>query len=389
MKRAFTASAILAVCLMLWVALPVIAQTPEPTPAPTATPTPPPPTTATTYRQAYIFGGPGIAQSILTSVEPDTEVTVVERNAIGNWVRVQRIGDGGAILLDGWMLTGFLKTPPGFDVGYFPVTDLPDTDHNFIPSFAERRLYLTPVLTPLSDRMQEIYNRGQELGNEPFTATKIGDSVVANELYLLPMSRADFQLGPYQYLDETLKYFGPMMSNSVAARVGMSSIVVFDPFWANGQVCEPNETPLACEYRLKKPVASFVMFGPNDVRSMEVDRFTDQMTRLVIESLDLGVIPVLVTFASHPDVAFYDKTIQFNNALLDIADTYSVPVINLWLATRILPQYGLDVDGIHLRQPGSFGITFADGQEAYSGVALLNLLSLRTLHEIRQQLELE
>lgn len=346
-----------------------------------------PPESITNYRQTLLYAGPGIANPVRATLQPDTAMIVIERNEIGNWVHVTH--PNGAALFDGWVITGHLRLPDDFNLGDYPAADVPATNPDYIPTFAERKLFQTPVIPPVTDMVREIYLKGQEMDNLPFVAVKVGDSVVANNLYLLPMRRADFRLGPYAYLQDTLLYFGPMMDHSVAARKGMSSIVVFDPFWANGDLCQPNETPLACEYRQRRPAVSLIMFGPNDVRSMSVERFNEQMSRVVVDSINSGVIPVLFTFTSHPNAPYYEKTIEFNNALVDIAEHYQTPLVNLWLASRVLPDYGLDVDRIHLRNSGSITISYEDGQEAYSGVALYNLLSLRMLHELRVELGFE
>ena len=102
-----------------------------------------------------------------------------------------------------------------------------------------------------------------------------------------------------------------------------------------------------------------------------------------------GVIPVLMTFSSHPEANYYRQTLEFNTIIADIADQYHVPLINLWLAARILPEYGLDVDHIHLRNSGFTYMKYDNGEEARSGVALLNLLSLRMLDELRVTLGMD
>jgi hypothetical protein len=61
-------------------------------------------------------------------------------------------------------------------------------------------------------------------------------------------------------------------------------------------------------------------------------------------------------------------------------------LINLWAASRVLPNYGLDIDNIHLTMSGNDQLYFDAGNDAFSGVALHNLLSIATLHAIEQRL---
>jgi hypothetical protein len=234
-----------------------------------------------------------------------------------------------------------------------------------------------------------VYEHGQEMGARSRVVTKIGDSLVANPMYLLPMNRSDSVLGPYDYLADTLAYFGPSVSESAAARIGLSTYVVFDPMWANRSVCQPGETPLACEYRLKQPSIALIMFGPNDVKHMDTDEYTAQMKQIVGETLNRGIIPVLFTFSYDPDAELWWQAVNFNLALADLADEYGIPLVNLWLAARILPEYGLDKDHTHLKNSGFEYLKFTNGNEAFYGVTLQNLLALSVLDELRRSLGMD
>lgn len=94
------------------------------------------------------------------------------------------------------------------------------------------------------------------------------------------------------------------------------------------------------------------MFGPNDVRSMTEDKYAGQMRQIIEDSLEHGVIPVISTFSAHPDEEFFWQSINFNLQLVSLAEEYQIPLINLWAAARILPEYGLDRDKVHLKVSG-------------------------------------
>jgi hypothetical protein len=342
------------------------------------------------YRDAVIYAGPGSTYLQTGILRPGIEVSIVERNRIGNWLRVRQQQDGGAVALDGWVLSGYLNLPADLQYSELPVSALPDasSDYNGTPSLV--RLHSAPLISEVSQTMREIYERGQALGNHSRVVTKVGDSLTADPLYLTPIRQTDYVLGPYDYLEETINYFGPSTAeNSLAARIGMTSLVLFDPMWANADLCEPTEIPLACEYRIRQPSISFIMFGPNDVMRMTDAIFARQMRQIVDETLARGIIPVLSTFSYHPDAELWWQSVNFNLALIDLASEYQIPLINLWAAARVLPEYGLDQDRIHMLHSGFRYLKYDSGHEAWYGVSLRNLLSIRMLDEIRRTLEME
>jgi hypothetical protein len=203
------------------------------------------------------------------------------------------------------------------------------------------------------------------------------------------MNRTDYVLGPYDYIEETIRFFGPHVPNvSAAARLGMASYTVFDPMWADPALCRRGLNPLACEVERTQPSVLFVMFGPNDVLHMTPDEYAANMRRVVVALLDRGVIPVLSTFSYHPGAARFAAAVEFNLALVDIAAEYEVPLINLWSAARALPNYGLDRDNLHMRHSGFYNLKFDTGHETWYGVSLRNLLSIRMLDELRRKLEM-
>lgn len=338
----------------------------------------------TAFQQLFVYEGPGRTHNEVGRLNPGIEVVIVERNHTGTWVRVNMLGKQGEVNLDGWVVSSYLNYPPDMSYADIPINkDLPDANPNNVESESLAELYTAQIIPTLSDEMVEVYELGQELGNESDVITKIGDSLSASTQYLTPFSRDDYILGPYDYLETALLYYGKSAADdSIAAQIGMSSYAVFDSFWANNDDCEPNESPLTCEYRLKQPSIAFIMFGPNDVRSMDDEQYAGQMRQIVEETLEAGIIPVISTFSVDPNDELYWQAINFNLQLLTIADEYQIPLINLWAATTILPDYGLDEDHIHLKHSGFNNLKYDSGHEIWYGLSLQNLLALRTLHEI-------
>lgn len=332
-----------------------------------------------------VRGGPNSSYPQVARLTAGVPVRLIERNSSGTWVRIQQMNDAGAAVLDGWVLSGFLSLPADARFSAVPVSPLPDAlpEHSSSPSLTA--LYSTPIIPAVSDRVRAIYEQGRDALNYSHVVTKVGDSLSADALYLTPMSRSDYRLGPYDYLDDTVRYFGASVGvPSVAAKIGMNTFVVFDPLWSDPAICNPGETPLACEYRRKRPAISVILFGPNDVRHLSQANYEAQMRRILDETIAAGVIPVLSTFSYHPNSPTWWKAVEFNNILLRLAAEYEIPIINLWLAARALPDYGLEVDLLHMKHWGFNNLKFDAGHPAYSGASLRNLLTIRMLDEIRR-----
>ena len=346
----------------------------------------------TAYQRLIMYQGPGHTHRQADILNPGLPIRIVERNHTGNWVRVIRVTEDGTVAQDGWVESAFLNQDETLKYSQVPVNrDIPDHDpENSGEGESLKELYALPILPEVSEEMVEIYKRGQILGNHSDVITKVGDSLSVSDKYLTIFSAPDYDLGPYDYLEDTLNYYAESAGEpSVAARIGLSTYVVFDPLWADKDLCQPNESPLECEYRIKQPSVAFILFGPNDVRSMTEVEYGEQMRMIVEDTLERGIIPVVFTFSADPDVELWWQSVNFNRELIKIADDYKIPVINLFTATRTMPDYGLDEDGIHLAHSGYFYLKFSKGDEAFYGVTLQNLLALRMLDEIRKTVGIE
>lgn len=372
-------------CFLMLLCLLMMSSAAAQTPSPTATPIPDP-AIVTAYQDAVVYAGPGDTFQQINILRPGIEARIIERNRVGTWVRVLRTGADGKTVMDGWVVSGYLNLSSELFFSTVQVNDeLADADPRTVNSRSLSELYGYPVMPTVSDAMREVYARGQAAGNRSSTVSKVGDSLVANPMYLQPMSQNDAVLGAYDYLADTLAFFGRSAGlESAAARVGLGSYSIFDPMWADKEQCAPREGPLDCEYRLKQPSVALVMFGPNDVKHATTEDYTEHMRQVVETSLERGVIPVLFTFSYDPNNELWWNAINFNLALGDVAAEYEVPLVNLWAAARILPNYGLDVDHLHLKNSGFTYLKFTGGNEAFYGVTLQNLLALRVLEEIRE-----
>ncbi len=261
----------------------------------------------------------------------------------------------------------------------------------------EYRLRKAPILLNLStERVRLIFENGQRLGNRADVFTTIGDSNTTNGDFLQPIGMdadAYCTWGPYASLRDTVRYFSvppsPDSTNSfthhsVTAQMGFSSAAVLDPFWATGDVCVPGESPLTCEYRAVQPSAAVIMIGGIDVVDLTTAQYTANLTTIVQSSIQQGVIPILTTFVTLPERGdVYERSLEFNMALLDLAETEQIPLINLWAAAQTLPDFGIGPDRTHLKaEVGSF--CAFDGAQTRLGGTLRNLLTLLALDALRQ-----
>jgi hypothetical protein len=266
------------------------------------------------------------------------------------------------------------------------------------------RLQQTPVFNNFtSDRVREIYAQGQILGNRPQVFTKLGDSDTAQGAFLRPMGMGSHpgfycDLGEHTELQETLDYFSSVPprdgvsnsfdSTSLGAHKGFSTASIFDSWWAQSQskLCHVGETPLDCEYRIVQPSTAFIMFGLIDVQIFTPDEYRANMVLIIDRSIEMGVIPVLSTFLvleNNPKQDWH-IALAFDDVLLDLAEEYQIPLINLWHELQPLPNHGVSPDQVHLGYPSSGFCNFNGAQEKYGGV-LRNFLTLTALDILRQE----
>lgn len=263
----------------------------------------------------------------------------------------------------------------------------------------EERLLATPVLHNLdTEQVQEIFALGQQLGNRADVFTTIGDSNTTNGDFLQPigLDGGSFcRWGEYEHLLDTVEHFSvspdglaanSFTRQSLAAKMGFNTAAVLDPFWATSSLCARGESPLACELRVSRPGFVVIMLGGRDILALTADEYRQNMTQIVEETVAAGVIPILTTFVvleERTDV--YAKSLEFNMALLDIAEVLQIPLINLWRAANDLPDHGIGPDRSHLRARVGDFCAF-DGAETQLGGTLRNLLTLQALDALRLSL---
>lgn len=328
--------------------------------------------------------GPGQLYERIETINEGIPVEIEQRNQIGDWFFVT-VPD---MDLSGWVPSGFLRLPEGFQVMEVPLdeTTVAFTQPQFTAEIIRGPLNAVPLVTNITDTSREIFHSGQLLGRNPQSVVKVGDCNSISEHFLTPFStQATYELGPYGHLQETVDYFsGTLGRQSITADVGFNAFSVLSSFWADDSVCNANESPLACEYRVQNPAVALIMFGTNDLTALNTEDYETALRTIIETSIDAGVIPVLSTFPNNPELSEqWYKALQYNVIIVELAMEYDIPLMNFWRMSQSLPKFGIAEDNAHLTVGGAT-IKFGGGAEMTWGFTARNLLTLHLLHELRQ-----
>ena len=323
--------------------------------------------TAVLTADSDVYAGDAVYYPVVNALVEATVVTISARNDTAQWVLAE-FDDGR-----GWIPTGLIALDGDVSLLDLPLSDevLAQPEQDLTPAMDltddaqwlawMERLMMTPILSNMdTDVVAEVFADGQALGNRAGVFTRVGDSDTTSGDYLRPIGMQDggfCDLGAYGYLQETIDFYGesplPDVPNSfdntsVAAVNGLTMLGVLDPFWADSPLCVSNESPLSCEYRVMRPSVAIIMLGRMDVAYFDEPFYRENAIRVIEETIAQGVIPVLTTFVVLPDNPAYENSLAFNNTLIDLAEQYDIPLINLWRAVQNLPRYGIGPDFTHL-----------------------------------------
>ncbi|MEP7358536.1 MAG: SH3 domain-containing protein [Anaerolineales bacterium] len=247
-------------------------------------------------------------------------------------------------------------------------------------------------ITGITDHTRQIYLAGQSSGNRANVFSKVGDSITVAPQFLYPLAAADqVNLEGYGYLGEVLDRFGQQWvrtgnsfaNNSLAAKGGWSSWSVLSPSAANHALCLANESPLRCEYRVSRPAIALILLGTNDVLSTSNDAYRANMERIITESLDRNIIPVLTAIPPFHRAGYEGRPAELNDIQAALAQAYDIPFWNYWAAIQSLPNEGLGPDGIH--PSSAFNSADFTAENLQYGNTVHNLTALQLLDILWRQ----
>jgi hypothetical protein len=232
------------------------------------------------------------------------------------------------------------------------------------------------------ENLKQIFAKGQTLGNNPHSFSKVGDSIIEQPHYMVKFDTPEYNLGQYAYLQDVLNYYrGSFGRDSLAVRRGLHSWSWNNPTWADKDQCQPEEGPIACEYRVHKPSIAFIVLGSNDVGVP--DYFRKSMEELVQFTVDQGVIPIIVTKADRHEGSNINNTI-----LKETAAKFNVPLLDFDAVAGTMPNRGIDpADGTHLTF--YYAHDYSVPEAFTKGHAIHDLTSVITLNELWRKLGLK
>jgi uncharacterized protein YraI len=240
-----------------------------------------------------------------------------------------------------------------------------------------------PVDGKISQRAIQIYRQGIQRGNSPNVFSKVGDSITANQPFLRVFYNHKYDLASYAYLQPTIDYYYESFGRkSLAASSAFNAAAVLSSIWADTSVCQPNETPLDCEYRVNRPSIAIIMLGSVDMQLYSAAEFEGYMNTIVQSTISQGIIPVLTTFPNRQDFHWYES-VEFNDIIRRIAGREQIPLIELRDPALALPDNGVKEDKYHLTEKDSDQIVF-NSDEYQWGLPLRDMLTLQMLDTIRR-----
>jgi len=306
-----------------------------------------PPLQAWTHYAQTVYSNSDRSSAIIGVLAPHAEVYLEARSADTAWVLGHSL-DGQT---RGWVESRFLELAADVQVGSLLISN----ELIFVPPAASTA-YLSvdlnayPIVPVAFGQAHAIFGLSQIRGKNAHVVSKIGDCISDNEHFLSPFGWGNYTLGNFASLQPVIDHFREALAyDSLAAYNGLVTTAVLDPLFANPIACQPGETPLRCEYRMHNPSVAIIMFGAQDLLFTPADQFNLNLRRIVHETIQAGIIPILSTFPGNTQM--WDEAILYNQIVVQIALDYDIPLMNLWRALDNLPNHGLNTDGRHLSLP--------------------------------------
>ncbi len=236
------------------------------------------------------------------------------------------------------------------------------------------------MLPEFSEHAKAILRAGIEAGNDPHAFSKVGDCDTSTSWYLQDYDREQvyYDLGQFEYLRPVLEFYrGSFGRLSLTAKPGFSAASVLSTFWLDYNICQYDELPLTCEYRIHNPLTVLISLGTNDGYNPPV--FKDNLRQIIVMTLAQNRLPILMLKADN-----VEKNYSINQDIADLAAEYDIPIWNFWAAIQHLENGGLQEDGIHLTFYSNY---FSDPHCWQTAWAYRNLTALQVLEKLQIEIE--
>ncbi len=237
-----------------------------------------------------------------------------------------------------------------------------------------------PVIPELSEFAADVLLTGIRNGNNPAAFSKIGDCDTSTTWYLsdYDLDERYYTLGSYaDQFNPVIHFFrGSFDRRSLAAKPGFSAASVLSSYWTDYSICEADEIPLTCEYRIHNPAFALISLGTND--GYNPPAFKENLRAIIELTLSQNRLPVLMTKADNVEGDF-----SINQDIADLAMEYDIPLWNFWAVIQDLPNHGLVEDGIHLT---FYKNDFSDPRAFDYAWTYRNLTALQMLEKVMQRI---
>lgn len=277
--------------------------------------------------------------------------------------------------------------------------------------FSSAAAYDQPSVVPVIDaalksRLQEVYAKGQALGNRSNVFSRIGDSITASNLFLTPIGCGNYSLAGHTGLGAAIAYYGaytdsswssaglcgrvnPFTRKSACAVSGWSAIHALT---LPGYCPDRSLKALRCELLRARPSIALIMFGTNDLEHYSAATFRSSLDSIAKGCLSAGVIPVLSTIPHRYDITSRARlVIPFNQIIVDAAAANRIPAWNYWLALERpgMVGGGISADGIHPNAWGGSDSANFGAQGLRYGYNQRNFTALQVLEKITRVVHLD
>src|SRR4030067_3856171 len=240
-----------------------------------------------------------------------------------------------------------IDSPPAVITTSLAITPTP------IPSDYWMSLPITPTISLTA---RDIYSRGIDLGRNPHAFSKIGDCQSISTYFLSYFELPGFyNLGDYASLQESIDWFsGSFSRDSLSVKGGFNAAAILSPLRADPKLCNGNENPIACEFRLNNP--SIAIISLEEWWTDHPENYENYMRQIIEYSIQQGVVPIIATKADN-----LEGNHLINQIIVRLSQEYDIPLWNFWMAVQPLPNHGLiavdspgAVDMFHLTHSQDF-----------------------------------
>lgn len=277
-----------------------------------------------------------------------------------------------------------------------------------VPSIVRTTPVVPRIDAAMKARLREVLADGQAKGNRRDVFSKIGDSITAIPDFLVPIGCGKVTWGRWESLRPVVVRWSSTpvprgwelercaVSNSFT-RVGSAAF----PGWRTADLLTahtphpkdcppPDDVAVRCELREVRPSVALVEIGTNDMVTGDgqtvdpdgLERFREQLPKVLQAVLDAGVIPVVSTLPPRRNPEDTEAMPpRWNAEIIRIAERMHVPVWNYWLALQSASQTGMSYDWVH-PSPAPTGAGDLRDEAMNWGFNVRNLTALQVLEKV-------